>query len=413
MHDSSDQGMLHDRFLISVETIKKGVLFFMLLFSLIGYIPTLPYWLYNISFSLSLPFFFFIVFFSGYFRITSNEKIIFILFFFSFFFSYIFSDFPFNFAACLRGITPLFLYISVRTLNLKIDTFYINVLMIFLVLSFLFAFYEFFYLPSYKLDSSGKWVITNEGFYLLKRAGSFLGNENVFGVFTVISAIIIYTHKELLIIFKRPAYLYFLVIFNVFFLAKSRTSMLACFVCVIYWLIAKKRYKILYIILTVSGLLLFYLWSNLDHEIVDSIFRTSSILNDEYNSYSLRAEINKVGISLIPQNLLFGVGVGNEYLLMQSVNAIRPGVESASLNILLERGIYGYMLFLGLYLYFFIFSSSLTNRLLGLAILVVDFLETVFIYPQILSVIMIYLALYINSRQDLAYSSLLNKINKT
>ena len=191
-----------------------------------------------------------------------------------------------------------------------------------------------------------------------------------------------------------------LVIINIIVFAKSRTSLFAFFIVNFIYFFKKKKFKILFIILIVIIVFVIFIFLNYENYLfINELFRISALSETEDNSYTIRQRIAEFTIQVIKDRPLFGIGVGNEPLLMMDLNAPHKGSESASLLMLVERGLIGYLLYLSIIIFQFLFArDNITKILIGFAILSVDFTETVCVLPQLTSFLAIYLAISTNEK---------------
>lgn len=381
-------------FNISSFNFAKIIFSFLILFSLIGYIPGFPYWLYNISTFVSIPIFLVILLIRQKQIFTFNELIFIFLFFVSIFLSYFFSDFGFTLAGFLRTIVPIIIYYIVRILNIHKGKFYFNCIYNLLVLSFLFVLYQFFFQPNYVLDITGSWeIIDDDGFKFMRRPSSFLGNANVFGVFNIYCFIILFIENNNFINYRKKLIITIIVLINIILFSKSRTSILGFFIIIMFYNFKFKNFKILFFLFVSFILIFIYVLLHYEQFIMlDQLFRLSSLTNDENNSYTIRKNIAEYAYNLISQRPFFGVGPANEGALMNSINAPHKGMESASLHLLIERGFVGYFFYLYVVIIKLLFSINFSNFLIGVVIISVDFTETVCVFPQLTSFLAIYFA---------------------
>ncbi|GEM_PF-5452211 len=375
-------------------------LLFAVMFTLgmLGYIPGLPYWLYNISTFITLPVLFACLLLAKGAIFTKNEVWFIVLFVFTILCSYALSPYGVTIPGFLRAVVPVLFYYLVRTLKIRKTSFYFGVVKVLLIVSFFVALYQSLFQPIYVIEN-GSWVVyVEEALPLAKRPVSFLGNANVFGVFTVFCYILLFFENPDYLSKKEKVILFLFVLANLVLFSKSRTSMLAfVMVNVVYSVIKKQHFKLL-IFLAVSVLLGLFVYSNYEDLLVlDDLFRLSALVDQEDNSYTIRRRIAEFTFDLISQRPLFGVGTGNEMFLMADTGAPHKGSESASLLLLIERGIVGYLFYL-----YILFAKLLSVRsaapkiLIGLTIISVDFTETVCVIPQLT----VFLAIYFGISQN-------------
>lgn len=368
---------------------------------MLGYIPAFPYWLYNISTFLTIPIFVIsmLIINKNYF---SFEEIFFLfLYILSLLLSYLFSDIGFNFSGFLRAVVPVLFYYLVRLLQIN-KTKYFDILYFLLVLSFLFAFYQFFFQPLYEIGDDGNWIVrdsASEMQIIFKRTVSFLGNSNVFGVFSVATFLILWLDYKQFI--SKPNFIFLCIILglNIIVMGKSRTSMLALIMAIFIinfnFKNIGKLFKILFFLILCS-LFIYYNYEKL--EFLDALFRLSALTETDQNSYSLRKDIANFSMDLISKNLIFGIGAGNEGTLFSIINAPHKGMESGSLLLLLERGLFGYFFYLYVIVFEFLLKkNTILNIILGLTIVSVDFTETVYVLPQLTTFLAVYLAVRKNN----------------
>ncbi|WP_157986367.1 O-antigen ligase family protein [Chitinophaga alhagiae] len=391
---------MNDFFLKYHNAGLKNVMFAMLFFiSLLGYIPMLPYWLYNIGTFITIPIFIFIT--SNYSNrfVTKNEIAFLGLFVLSLLLSYLTSPFGFTIAGFLRALVPIIFYYLVRVLNVKKTDFYYSVLYYLLILSFLVAAYQFFFQPAYIINDDGAWEEVEGVLTLMKRPVSYLGNSNVFGVFTVFCFLILFTEGNQRLTKNQKVALFIVTILNLTLFSKSRTSLAAFIVTLLIYLFHKRKFIPLLVVFLFFLAGIAYVLSNYEQiEAIDNIFRLSSLSSEDRNSYSIRSEIAKFAIPLIGERPFFGVGVGNEQQLMMSTGAPHKGMESATLLLLIERGILGYLIYLYiLFSKFLLVKNNITRILIGLVMISVDFTETVCVIPQLSTFLAIYLGVTWNT----------------
>jgi O-antigen ligase len=371
----------------------------MFIISQLGYIPGLPYWLYNISIFITLPIFLFIILVYREVKFTYNETLFLLITFITLLISNIVSPFEFSIPGFLRAIVPIIYYYLIRALKLNKAKIYYDLITFMLVASFFVALYQVLFQPIYLIED-GVWNIYAEDvFWFVKRPVSFLGNANVFGVFTVLCYIIIFFDNPYYVSKKLKAFILIITIINVILFAKSRTSLLAFLIVNFIYLVKVRKFKILLLLLIIILSLVSFVFTNYEkYSILNDIFRLSALYENDDNSYTIRQRIAEFTVNIIKERPFFGVGVGNEQLLMLDLHAPHKGSESASLLILVERGILGYFIYLGVILSQFLFVRDRTKILIGFVILSVDFTETVCVLPQLTSFLAIYLAVSINEK---------------
>lgn len=382
------------------NSISVFVFYVMFIISQLGYIPALPYWLYNISTLITIPIYLLVILVYRNIKFTENEIIFLAIFIGSITLSTILSPYDFTISGFLRALVPIVYFYLVRTLNITKKNTYYDIISILLFTSFIVALYQILFQPIYKIED-GVWYIFAEGELIIsKRPVSFLGNANVFGVFSVFCYIILffdnpeYLNKKWKIIFTV------LVIINIIVFAKSRTSLFAFFIVNLIYFFQKKKFKILFIILIVIVVFVIFIYLNYENYLfINELFRISALSETEDNSYTIRQRIAEFTIQVIKDRPLLGIGVGNEPLLMMDLNAPHKGSESASLLMLVERGLIGYLLYLSIIIFQFLFArDNITKFLFGFAIISVDFTETVCVLPQLTSFLAIYLAISTNEK---------------
>jgi O-antigen ligase len=366
---------------------------FLFIISQLGYIPGLPYWLYNISIFVTIPIFTLVLLFFDKIKFTHSEILFLFIFFCVLFLSNISSPFEFSVPGFLRAVVPLIYYYLVRALKVGKSKEYYNLIIFSLFISFFVALYQILFQPIYFIEDGVWHVYAEDVFWLVKRPVSYLGNANVFGVFCVLCFIIIFFDNPYLLSRKKKYLIFIVTIINIVVFAKSRTALLAFIIVNLVYLIKNKKYKILLIFTSLIITFSIFLFANYDqYSFLNDIFRLSSLYEDDDNSYTIRKRIAEFTVNLIFDRPLFGVGVGNEQLLMRELNAPHKGSESASLLILVERGLFGYIIYLSLIFFQFLFTgNNFPKMLIGFVILSVDFTETVFVLPQLTSYLAIYL----------------------
>lgn len=367
--------------------------------SLLGYIPTFPYWLYNISIYVTIPLFLFLILFKKRISVSQNELLFLVIYITAILISFLFSPFSLSFSGILRAVSPIFSYYLVRQLGIRKNNGYYIILYILLVISFLFALYQFLFQPLYEIEQGGLWVIrADDVLPILKRPVSYLGNANVFGIFTVLTYLILLEFRNKLPKLHKIT-IFFLCIVNIILFSKSRTSMTAFVLVILLFDIYRGKYiKVASIFLLLIIIIGFILINFNNFEYLDDLFRLSALSETEDNSFTIRKRIAEFAMNLIYQRPIFGVGVGNEFLLMQSTNAPHKGMESATMLLLIERGVFGYIIYLFVLFYKFLTAKkNITKVLIGVVFISVDFTETVCVLPQLTSFIAIYLAVTENS----------------
>ncbi len=385
----------------SKSYFSKSLFSILFLLSLLGYIPGFPYWLYNIATFVTLPVILILLMVKDKLNFSKDEIYFLIFFLASIICSYVFSSFGFNLPGFLRAFVPVCFYYLVRILNIKKDQFYYDFVFLLLIFSFLFALYQFLYQPLYGIGQGGEWIVREDDVLpMMKRPTSFLGNANVFGVFNLYCFIILYIENNKNLDFTKKIFVVVLVLVNIILFAKSRTSMLGFIIIVSLYNFKLKNYKTLMLILGVFFVILIYVLLHYEEfMILDQLFRLSALSDYDDNSYTIRKKIAEFAFSLVIQRPFFGVGVGNENLLMLSINAPHKGMESATLQFLIERGIIGYFIYLYVLLIKFVFTkNNFPKFLIGIVIISVDFTETVCVLPQLTSFLAIYLAICKNGK---------------
>ncbi len=381
------------------NSITLVIFIVMVIVSQLGYIPALPYWLYNISTFITIPIFLFLILVYRDVKFTINEILFLSIFIFTILLSSIVSPYEFTISGFLRALVPIIYFYLVRTLKItKVKTYY-DVISFMLVASFVVALYQVLFQPIYLIED-GVWNIYAEDvFWFVKRPVSFLGNANVFGVFTVLCYIIFFFDNPYYVNKKLKAFLFIITIINVILFAKSRTSLLAFLIVNFIYLVKLRKFKILILLLVIILTLVAFVFINYEkYSILNDIFRLSELYENDDNSYTIRQRIAEFTVNIIKERPFFGVGAGNEQLLMLDLHAPHKGSESASLLILVERGILGYIIYLGIISFQFLLVRNRTKILIGFVILSVDLTETVCVLPQLTSFLAIYLAVSINEK---------------
>ena len=383
--------------------LSRIIFSFMVFTSMLGYVPGLPFWLYNISISIIVPVLSFLLIIRKGNIITKDEVIFLLVFISSILASYLFSSFGFNPTGFLRAIVPILFYYLIRVLKIPKNKFYYNFIFFLLISSFIVGVYQFLIQPQFILAEGGEWVsVGDDVLPLLKRPVSYLGNANVFGIFTVFCFIILYFENNHNINLGKKVFIVLIVLFNIILFSKSRTSLLAFILILLFYNLRIKNYKTLLVIFSIVFLLFAYVVFNYEKfEVLDQLFRLSALSETQDNSYTLRRDIAEFSINVISQRPIFGIGPGNEKALMTTLNAPHKGMESATLFLLEERGIIGYLIYLYILLTKFLFArNNFAKILIGIVLISVDFTETVCVIQQLATFLAVYLAI---SKNDVMY----------
>lgn len=376
----------------NLSRIVLGIMFFT---AMLGYIPGLPFWTYNISIVTIIPTLILLLIVREGNLFTQYEVIFLFIFLLSIIGSYIFSSFGFNPTGFLRSIVPILFYFLVRILKIKKDNFYYDLIFFLLATSFIVALYQFIIQPQYLLAENGEWLNVGEDVLpLLKRPVSYLGNSNIFGIFSVFCFIILYIENNRNLSFTRKVVIVIIVLVNIIIFSKSRTSLLSFILVLIFYNIRIKNHITILLIFSIALLLFIYVINNFEkYEFLDQLFRLSVLSETQDNSYTLRRDIAKFSINVISKRPFWGIGPGNENNLMLTLNAPHRGMESATLLLLEERGIVGYFIYLYILFVKFIFTkNTFAKFLIGIVMLSVDFTEPVCVLQQLATFLAVYLA---------------------
>lgn len=386
--------------------LSRIIFSFMVFTAMLGYVPGLPFWTYNISISIIVPALSFLLIIRKGNIITKDEVIFLFVFISSILASYLFSAFGFNPTGFLRAIVPILFYYLIRVLKIPKNKFYYNFIFFLLISSFIVGVYQFLFQPQYSLAEGGEWVnVSDDVLPLLKRPVSYLGNPNIFGVITVFFFIILYIENNRNINLTKKIFIVIMVLCNIILFSKSRTSLLAFILILLFYNLRLKNYKTLLVIFLTFFLLFAYVVVNYEKfEVLDQLFRLSDLSDKQDNSYTLRRDIAEFSMNIISQRPIFGIGPGNEKALMLTLNAPHKGMESATLFLLEERGIIGYLIYLYILSTKFLFArNNFAKILIGIVMISVDFTETVCVIQQLATFLAVYLAI---SENDVMYKHL-------
>jgi len=300
--------------------------------------------------------------------------------------SFLNSFIEFNIVAYSLELVPFFAIVIMWQYGISFKIVDNTLITLFVISSFI-GVLQFLFFPTYYYDL-GNWVlVTSELPLLMKRPGSIFGNPNVFGCFNVIFYSWIIFNK---INRKKKLYI-FIVIINIVLIAKSRSSLIAIVFIYLFYLYKSGRVKLLITLLLSVGLsissLLVYIYNN---EFANQIFRLSDLFNSDSNSFSIRYDIFNFIINKVNKFHFFGAGPGNIKLYLESFNAPWAGPESAGLHILLQKGVFFYILYIIL-LIALVSSRKPFNQSIAIIFLTNGLLETVSVQQQIFSFLIILL----------------------
>jgi hypothetical protein len=307
--------------------------------------------------------------------------------------SFLNSSVELNLVAYSLELIPFFMIVILWQYGITHDMINKGLVFIFILSTFLGAL-QFLVFPIYYADDLGNWVMVNSELPLLmKRPGSIFGNPNVFGCFNAI----FYSWILFTKFFRKKKLFIILVVINIVLIAKSRSSLIAILFIYFFYLYKSGRVKLLLTIL-VLGILstssfLVYIYNN---EYADQIFRFSDLLSSDSNSFTIRYDIFKFILDKVTVFNFFGVGPGNIKLYLELFNAPWAGPESAGLHILLQKGVFFYILYIIFLLTLFL-SKNTFNQSILILFLTNGLLETVSAQQQILSILFI-LLFYHNSK---------------
>jgi hypothetical protein len=366
-------------------------------FSLLGYIPGFPYWISNIAFILNPIILVFLFLHFKNTKFTLNEILFASFFILSLFLSYLFSHFLPRLPEILKVISPICAYFIARILKIEMHDL-IKFLYFVFILSFFFAAYQYFFQARYLIGTDGTWIkSSNQVLYLMKRVVSFIGNANVFGVFTVFSFYILIFETN----FNRRIKIIFLIIclLNVILFAKSRTTIAALLFIYFLYLVKQRKFILLGILVSLIVLIAITIYFSFNNEILNGLFRISSLHEQGPNSLSTRLRVNHLMFSMLPDHWLFGIGCGNEIRFMKEINGFHGGAEMATLRILTERGVFGFaILLVALIKNFFINQRHFSAIAIGLSIFIIDITENVIALPQLSTFLAIFMAILANEQ---------------
>ena len=376
----------------SLISISKIEFFVLALFSVVGYIPFLPYFIANIIlFLVPCALILHLVFLNTR---VSYSIVLFIIF------SFIVGLIPYIFttditliavnplAIVLRSFGPITLYLIVS--NFKLTNHYVSkVLLVIYFLNFVVVLLQFFILDDVKLVNDGssvEWVSRGNKSLLLKRVTGLLGNANSLGAFSLASVILLenfFRNKKLLcLIMLVTSFL------TIFVFSKSRNVMLTSVIIYIVWLIFNKKFFKSAIVFLLSIMLVYVVVYYKDNDLINSVFRINLILSSE-STIDMRGIVNAQAIQIWLNNfVIFGGGLSSEVYYLSRFHAIRNFSEMLYIKLLMEGG------FVGLFSYFFVLfyvyfkkikgkAKKTTIRLFYIAIMLISFAETVFYVQQL------------------------------
>jgi len=244
------------------------------------------------------------------------------------------------------------------------------------IFSLIFIFYQIF---AHKLYS-GEFHVNNYSILelLFFRYSSFMGNSNIYaGFLSILFIFFIEKYNKPLI--KYDITLLFWMVFF-FLLVKSRSALLTM---IILWGISRislhkfKGFISIFILIFLFSLI-FIEFPHILNEFrlfsVDKLLETKSIV--------VRKDMFELGKEAIENHPIIGNGLRSPEFLLKSHT--HRYFESASIQILVEKGIIGYIFYLIL-IWALVTSKNKWLNYLGIVIIVFDFFETVFNMKQLLS----------------------------
>ena len=378
---------------ISTVNYKQFICFFLFLTISVGLIPPFSSKLYYLK-TIIIPIVFLLSFISkASFKVSKNLYFIIFICMSLITMSFLNSSVELNLVAYSLELIPFFMILILWQYGITHDMINKGLVFIFILSTFLGAL-QFLVFPIYYADDLGNWVmVTSELPLLMKRPGSIFGNPNVFGCFNAI----FYSWILFTKFFRKKKLFIILVVINIVLIAKSRSSLIAILFIYFFYLFKSGRVKLLLTIL-VLGILstssfLVYIYNN---EYADQIFRVTDLLSSDSNSFTIRYDIFKFILDKVTVFNFFGVGPGNIKLYLELFDAPWAGPESAGLHVLLQKGVFFYILYIIFLLTLFL-SKNTFNQSVLILFLTNGLLETVSAQQQILSILFI-LLFYHNSK---------------
>ena len=239
-------------------SIYKIEFFILALFSIIGYVPFLPYFIANIILLL-VPLLFILNIMLL--KVSISYRLLAFIFFsliiglIPFIFTTDISLISFNpIAIVLRSFGPILVYLII--INSKLSYHYVS--KIFLTIyffNFIIVLLQFFIFDSVKLQhvgSSIEWVNQGNTNLLFKRVTGLLGNANALGAFSLIMVILLENY------FRNKKLLKWVILITsfltIFFFSKSRNVMITSLMIYIFWLILQKKFLWTFIMIFISFL---------------------------------------------------------------------------------------------------------------------------------------------------------------
>lgn len=366
------------------------LVFILLLTNSLGYIPGLPYILYNTGI-LFIPVLWLLMIKKIIY--TRNELFFSLIWLFLNSFSLslsIHEMFPDSttthyFIIMLRAFDAVLIYSIAKNTTLPYDKL-ATILVALVVVQFSLMSYQFFIQDRMVLLGAGeqaKWVkAVNPPVFWKLRVQGLHGNSNTSAFFLLVSFIIILPY-----ILRKRFQLFIIFILSavaIVIYAKSRSTMLVSFFYILFYVFIitkkKKHLRTLFIGAFIGMLFL----SFLSADFFDSILRLNNLQKDT-NNLTIRQWVNRDAFNIWWQELTWiGGGLNSEVFFMTKFNAYRPYSEMAYLKILIEIGFVGllFILFTILKITQAIPENSFIMKSLIFVFFFVSFLETAFFTQQ-------------------------------
>lgn len=393
---------------ITIKPIKIE-LFILTLFTIVGYVTYLPFFISNIIiFLVPLIFIFNLI----YFKLTVSSKYILFLIIYT-----IIGSIPFifytditsvggnPFAIVLRALGPFIIYAVVRNMNIT----YNEICKIFILiyfLDFILVIFQFFIFPDVRIlqdGSSVQWITLDSNGGINKRIGGFLGNANALAAYVLVT--ILFLDKYLSDKRKLKNVILISAFLTIILFTKSRNVIISVLVVSIYRLYLNKKTFTALILILFCMLFVFSIYIYQDDELVNSIFRISSLLTHE-STLEARGIVNSQAANIWSNNFIFfGGGFSSESYYLIKFNSYANFSEMLYTKSLLEVGIVGLFSYLFFIFYVLIYkvtdsSSKISLKLIIFSILLISFAETVFYQQQLFYYTFIIFGFYASIKLD-------------
>ncbi len=333
------------------------------LFIIVGYVIYIPYFVSNIIY-LILPLFLIYNIFTFRVKVTSNLFLFFTLWVLIEILPFIFHTNIFELKTnilviFLNIIAPILIYVIIVNLNITRESFSKMLITLFIInLIILIIQYLFFdHVRLRFIENTPQWIKWGEqNPFLVRRAAGLLGNINSSAAFSLVVYVLLKDYfadnrvkSNILLLFT---------VLIIFFLTKSRITMLTMLLLPIFYSFMKGKYKIIIVYASILLVFLFFLYLFKDSELINSILRTKRLFGNEQNSLSTRIIVNSQAWHIWERNfILLGGGIKTESFYMIKFEALRPFSEMLYTKMLLEKGI------AGLLMYFLFFYYIVKNKL--------------------------------------------------